>query len=74
MTVNIWHIAPQGDTEEHDLISEYHKVVDHDGNIYDELVCQCHCEPTIVDENDNMIIVHNAFDGRKSCYFQTPKQ
>lgn len=45
--MEIWHITPVNDIEEH------------------EESIDCHCNPTINNEENAQIVVHNAFDGRE---------
>lgn len=44
------HVYPLNDIDDHDTSSNGHK---------------CKCDPEIILENGEMIVVHNAFDGRE---------
>lgn len=68
MIDNIWHVYPQNDTDEHDLLIKKETMFDeYDGrNIGTIVKCNCKCHPRIkYEDNGGVIIVHNSFDGRE---------
>lgn len=42
----------------------YHVLPNMDKQLHSENY-KCHCEPEIMNEGLNMVVVHNAFDGRE---------
>lgn len=67
----IWHVLPENDNKPHLPISEIKAIIDGDGNIGNEVHCDCGCEPNIIyEENGTIIIVHEAFDERPNAYFK----
>lgn len=74
MQKNIWHIIPENDIDNHKQISEAQQIVDNDGVFGTQIISECKCEPTIIYENDSIIIVHEAFDKRANPYFQKEEE
>lgn len=45
-------------------MSNWHVIPNNDLKPHDESTT-CHCEPRVEHINGNMVIIHNAFDGRE---------
>ena len=53
----VYHVYPVKDLKEHYLECVYPAI----GHPY----CPCECEPKFKEEDDDLLIVHNSFDGRE---------
>lgn len=64
---NIWHIAPVNDLQPHSetsSLSDRYILVNSEPRKI--VLCVCACQPSVqYVDNDGVIIVHNAFDGRE---------
>lgn len=56
-----YHVNPVNDSEEHDL-----SIPDLFPNPKTGKHCQCKCLPREEWENDCLIVIHNAYDGRNA--------
>lgn len=64
---DVYHVWPGDDLEEHLLKSEElteKQIVE--GEIRGVVVCACSCIPRIVYDENCVIVVHGAFDGREA--------
>lgn len=53
----VFHVYPKDDLQNHYLKCVYPAI----GHPY----CPCKCNPEFKEEDDNLLIVHNSFDGRE---------
>lgn len=61
----IIHVYPIEDAEDHVLELSNEFAILQDGNGADVYYCKCKCGPLINFEGNNLIVIHNSFDGRE---------
>lgn len=55
--MDIYHILPTNDLKIHTEVLDISTGVNR---------CNCECKPTVSFEGDNILIIHNSFDGREN--------
>lgn len=64
MINEVLHIYPLNDINEHFLECIY--------PITGYPYCPCSCKPEFKEENDNLLILHNSYDGREQFEIDNP--